>query len=1379
MATQDITRATALRRDALIECALGIKEIEDHDAGKGYPPIKTADDLLEWLRTDPLDNHQVKTTWVAEAVSCFQQYIHAVYQKLEPGYTQREFDRKDLKEWDIASQYPLWAASQLLKCMPEDYITPYARIRKTSLFRTLENNLNQTRLTTDSVQSGVQQYLRAFEEVCNLDVLNGYVDGPDARRADYYLVGRERIAPYRYFWRKADVQLDADTQTINPAAWSEWQPVDIPADAQVLDSRLVFWGGRLCLVWAEWRPALFDGDGGLQKPYELELKVAFITLDGKWSPPIRLNLSAFDEDVSPGCRLVAVMLRDDVDPLYPKGRLAVHLTNARTPPAFIGTRPRPVEIYETRNALFRKVADEKPLMDHLAMVRFSKPTTLQQRVAPEGFSKMTETVSSGADPLVENFTLKVVVRTVGGKQHLYYQAHCALLMPGKTGEPMAFTLSLLYHSGDDEPDVVETHSDNGGWSFAWHGIERENFANLTATFILKGPENIGEPPRDFGQKTFTLDLKGVPTDPSLPAVHKTDARGGQFLHLNDSGLALKYARLNTLIGAELVTRANVSIDAVLDWDTQFPDEPPLPDDSNEPNGPFDGANGLFFWELFFHLPHLVATRLKDEERFVEAQQWLHFIFDPQAIADTQAERADPKPRYWRCRPLNVSGSEGDVGCEADNPTDPDAIAYSTPRHYQMLIFLDYVANLVAWGDWLYRQLTRDSLAAAKLQYLRAKNLMGTTPDMHTLSQWTPATLTELVEELEDSAALRAFEQDLLLDPGSLPVRSHFFEDPGVVGVERFRLPVSQRVLQLYELPAQRMYNLRHNLTIDGKPLSIELFSTINPSDLLNNLAAGGAGPVRPMGGPLRVAAFRWRTLFDTALRATQYLQECGNQVMRLLEQQDRGEQELLQQRHLTELSTFVRTVQEENLEQLRDTLAALNSSRTLTAERQAHYTKLYSENISSSEYKVMEALDSVKLLTALSTSMQVAGAVIDAFPNVFGLANGGHQFGSAPRALAYGFQVGAEVVRSDAEKDATSESYRRRREDWGLARDQATAELAMIDEQINAQKHAVLAAEANLDQIVKMNAQAQALYDFLLTRATRVELYRWHLGQCKTLHYQAYDQVVSLCLSAQSALQLETAEFGLSHIRTDAWLDNYYGLTAGDSLRLDLLRMEADHLLRYERRLEIVKTVSLRQLFDDNSDRQADYSSWDEAREGLITNGTLNFKLSQLLFDRDYHDHYCRQINAVDVTLPTLLGPFENVCATLTQIGSETAIKASLESLDYLYGDSSLAPADVLLNISSGEQMAISIGLDDFGVAALRPEEGLRNIFENTGAVSRWTLSFPWFQEWDRQKDQLAALNDIIVKVRYTAKVGAPAFSRYVQGKVRAAERAALKGVQR
>jgi hypothetical protein len=501
--------------------------------------------------------------------------------------------------------------------------------------------------------------------------------------------------------------------------------------------------------------------------------------------------------------------------------------------------------------------------------------------------------------------------------------------------------------------------------------------------------------------------------------------------------------------------------------------------------------------------------------------------------------------------------------------------------------------------------------------------------------------------------------------------------------------------------------------------------------------------------------------------------------LRLLEQQDRGEQELLQQRHLTELGVFAKAVQEDNLAQLRATLVALRNSRVMTEQRHSHYARLHTENISTTEYQVMEAINAAKIISGTSTALEVAGAVIDTFPNVFGLANGGHQLGSIPRAASYGLRLSADIILRDAEKDATSESYRRRREDWGLARDQAAAEITMIDEHIKAQEHAVAAAETGLTQTIRANAQARELYDFLLTRATRVELYRWYLGQCKTFHYQAYDKVLSLCLSAQTALQAETAEFGASHIRTDAWLDSYYGLTAGDALRLDLLRMESDYLQRYERRLEMVKTVSLRQLFDDETDPQVGQPSWTLALKELRISGTLSFKLSQMLFDRDYHNHYCRQISAVEVTLATLLSSYENVCATLTQIGSATALAASPQSLEYLHGPGdTIAPADVLLNVSSGESMAISMGLDDVGQTVMKPDEGLRNVFENTGAVSRWTLYFPW-PECLRQGQQLADLTDIILKVRYTAKVGGPSFSRMVQTYVNNADKRSLEGLKK
>lgn len=1352
MAKQSFDDLAALRRNALIDLSLNAKHTNE---GWPYPmKLKTADDLFEWLRSDPLDSQQIKTSRGAEAGSCLQQYIHAVYQKLEPGYSGRKFDPDDLEEWNIASSYGSWSASQLLKCTPADYITPIVRIGKSSLFKTLESHLNQTRLTTDSVQQGVQEYLRTFEETCNLNVLTCYMDGSNPKNSHYYFVGRERVAPYRYFWRKADIEVADTSEAVNPTAWGEWQQADIPTDESVLDSRLVFWEGRLCMVWVEWRNALFDKlvDGTLQKPYEMEVKVAFIALNGRWSPPIRLHLAQFDQDVSQDCRLVAVVLRNELDTRYPEGRLAVHVTNGN---AGTGKPVGSVAIYETRDPLLRKLSDAGPVMDYLANVLFADPLTVQRRIAPSQFPAVTSAVGTGA--LADHLGIKAYIVADGTEYKLRVQGFCELKEPGKSGTPEQFTLEVKYAT-ETEPPVVGSYSNNGGWSTDWLEVKRPSFVNYTITCTLTGASS--------GGRTVVLLVPAtLPAQGSLPFIHKPAAgapdKGAQFLGFNQPELTkLKYVRLNTLIGADLVFRSNISMGAVLDWSTQFPDVPPLPE-GTEPNGPFDSSNGLFFWELFFHLPHLVASRLSDEQRFLEAQQWFHYLFDPQAPAEAADGSVGAKIAYWRCRPLAVK--QGTIEYEAFAPTDPDAIAYSSPRHYQIVIFLDYVHNIMAWGDWLYRQLTRDSLAAAKLHYVRALSLMGRAPDGRTRNNWTPQLLKDLVAEVDARSALADFEKTLLLEANPLPVTTARFLHPGVIGTSSFKLPLSPRLRESYDLPANRIYNLRNNLTIDGKELSIPLFSAMDPNALLNHLAAGGTGTARPMGGQLRVAAFRWRVLFDVAMRSVQLLQEFGNEVLRLLEQRDRVELEETQQRHLTELGDFARRSQEEFLEQQRESLKALQSSRTMAQERQLHYSLLHTGNISDDEYKVMKAIDEANTLASVSTGFRIAGSIIAAFPNVFGMANGGHRPDALPDAVAFGFQIGAESARYRAEKTERSENYRRRQQEWGLARDQASAEMNAIDVQIVAQTRAIAAAQASLDQTLKANAQALSQFEFLKTRATNLELYRWSIGQLKTLHFQAYDAAVALCLTAQTALQAETCDFNSNTIRPDVWLDQRHGLMAGASLRADLLRMESDYLQRYERRLELVKTISLRQLFDDVTTGQTGFDSWDEAVDELKKTGILNFEFRQLLFDRDYPDHYCRQISAVEVTLPVLKPAYEDVKATLLQVGSSTATQPSYSSLDYLYGShNEVAPADVLINLSSGQRVALSVGLDDNGAAVFKPEDGLLAPFENTGAVSRWKLTFPWPKR-TRQAAMLASMTDILVKVTYTAKVGDAAFAKKVE----------------
>jgi hypothetical protein len=55
---------------------------------------------------------------------------------------------------------------------------------------------------------------------------------------------------------------------------------------------------------------------------------------------------------------------------------------------------------------------------------------------------------------------------------------------------------------------------------------------------------------------------------------------------------------------------------------------------------FQGANGLYYWELFYHAPALIAQALNAAQKFAEAKQWYEYIFDP-----TEAHR------YWKFLPF--------------------------------------------------------------------------------------------------------------------------------------------------------------------------------------------------------------------------------------------------------------------------------------------------------------------------------------------------------------------------------------------------------------------------------------------------------------------------------------------------------------------------------------------------------------------------------------------------------------------------------------------------------------------------------------------------------------------------------------------------------
>jgi hypothetical protein len=337
--------------------------------------------------------------------------------------------------------------------------------------------------------------------------------------------------------------------------------------------------------------------------------------------------------------------------------------------------------------------------------------------------------------------------------------------------------------------------------------------------------------------------------------------------------------------------------------------------------------------------------------------------------------------------------------------------------------------------------------------------------------------------------------------------------------------------------------------------------------------------------------------------------------------------------------------------------------------------------------------------------------------------------------------------------------YYRRAQEWTHLQNQAESELQVLQEQARAQRHGLNAARASLAQTQKANDQAQEIYAFYKSRATNVELYRWLLGQMATLYFQAYDAVVGLCLNAEASFQYEMGDFDTQVIRPNVWMDHRHGLSAGESMSLDLLRLERMYLERAERRLELTKTISLRQFFEQGEFTLA--KTWENVIDELKA-GKLDFEFSQRMFDSDYPGHYCRQIVAMSVTFPAVLHAYQDMHVTLTQTGSTTVHKADVDALDYLYGEGEdIPPSGIFLNPRVNQQVGLSQGVDDFGLHHMMFGDERYLPFEGTGALSKWRLEFPRSRSV-KQARVIDTLTDIIVHVRYLAKVGGTAYTTAV-----------------
>jgi hypothetical protein len=378
----------------------------------------------------------------------------------------------------------------------------------------------------------------------------------------------------------------------------------------------------------------------------------------------------------------------------------------------------------------------------------------------------------------------------------------------------------------------------------------------------------------------------------------------------------------------------------------------------------DGAYSIYNWELMYHAPMAIAEHLSNNQRFAEAQQWYHFIFDP-----TSNDTSIPAPqRFWKflrfrqetttvfiqqmlAELSNPADSdlktrvEKSIQAWRNNPFQPHVIARGRYLAYQLNTVMKYIDNLIAWGDNLFIQDTRETINEATQIYVLAANILGPKPQkMPPRHKTPPKTFAQLKAAGIDDFGNAMIEMENDFPFNTMPSSSSTPDDSSVnsvFGIGRslyFCIPQNDQLLAHWDTVADRLYKIRHCMNIEGIVQQLPLFSpAIDPGMLVKAAAAGLdiSSIINNINQP--VSTIRGQLLMQKALELCQEVKSLGGALLTAIEKKESEHISLMRQQHEQNILSLVQDVK---FLQWKDTEAATEAlirSRNTVFERYRHY----------------------------------------------------------------------------------------------------------------------------------------------------------------------------------------------------------------------------------------------------------------------------------------------------------------------------------------------------------------------------------------------------------------------------------------------------------
>lgn len=1368
------------------------------------------------------------TSRLVAAISSLQLYVHRCLMNLETSKTDGlavlpQIDAEDIQqEWAWRRNYRVWEANRKVFLYPESYLEPELRDDKTPLFETLEENLLQREITLEAAEEAYHDYLATFSTLANLKIVACCFDDDSDT---FWFVARSHSDPYTYFLRQCHQA---------SKRWEPWEAVDVGIGAPSVAGRVHL--GRLYLFWAEVASAeKTDFVGGNSMftgiEHQVQVQYTFRESNGKWAAAQKLLFLEHLVD-----RAVSDETPEVLKALVPDEFAFVGINKARSrrmANAFRATK--------THQKVFTTVIDDTTLRLHYYREFHRTEAAIKvEHVEPD--PPNVPQISYTYEPVSDRMIDKVLIK-LGGNEFaindsyspslLYYRTKLDLLTnrlfdressPYATaydGQDVPYSAvvaeDFFYDSSEGVGAIglyLEESADDPDQ--AWIALMRRRHAEAsrpaaTDAMLVTSKKLSGQLVSQGISAKNTHDAIGVTGKPSDTIVQHWKHQ--HWIHLRSSNLTPRRlaTRVNTTLDTYLTERLFVGgLDEFLTLETQTTqgelrelfqtsDEAQLQFAPEHPEVlPFKGAYGLYYQELFFHIPFLIANQLNSQGRFEEAKRWYEKIFNPMAPAPANDPNAGHRVwQYFELRDVNLPKlkelltNDASIEVYHDDPFNPHAIARLRLSAHQKAIVMKYVDNLIDWGDDLFTQATMESVNEAIMLYVLSAEILGPRPvsvgpcDSPADDQLTYATLGAAIEQgseflmyvenLYNQASLQAAVVGTAA-PGTTPslrglavgqapvapkpeMTSYTAARPSArgagrrtgrrrprgrrPGVERhyipaFCVPPNEVLLGYWDRLEDRLYKIRHCLDINGDPLKLPLFQPpIDPMLLVRAKAAGLS--IESVVGRLvePVPSYRFTYLVEKARQYTGTVQSLGSSLLSALEKKDGELLAQLRSTHEQNIMKLQRATKQQQIDEARAHHTAVLAQQRAAQAKVDHLTSLLASGLNTWETLQQAYKHTSTGLKTAEAALHLLGGILWLLPDTgspFAMKYGGSQLGASQETFAQWYASMSSFAETAAGSAGLEASFQRRNEDWEQNLALATEELAIVDAQVKAADLRVQIAERDLRLLDRQLEHAAEVHEFLKSKFTNAELYTYLSAELMKLYREAYQLASRVARQAERAFQFER-DSTTSYVLSDNWQSDRSGLLAGERLQLQLARMEKVHLETNVRELEVRQSFSLLQLAPNEL-------------QSLRQTGGCQLTIDEAWFDVLYPGHYRRLIKSVRLTIPCVAGPYINVAAKLQLLGSQVRRVPDV------------APSHLVdVPLTMTRTIATSHGQNDGGTFELNFRDERYLPFEGAGAVnSTWSLELPA----QLRMFDYATLADVIVTIDYTSRYDG-AFSTVVQ----------------